>query len=185
MKSKHLQLDKAKIPPKRSKKGTGSLCWRQFENKHKRGRSLVDIIQVFLWNLKILLLLFLSTSQSLKSAQSQQRQSHSPGVTGRTANLAKQKRFHVEETLESGYTPLTYYNITYYTILHLWNWNLSSQQHLKEIWDSSVSSTIPPKSHIKENIVAGTRILQKRGCLWNRTHMHTCTANIWSPSTRN
>ena len=37
----------------------------------------------------------LSTSQPLKSAQSQQRQSHSPGVTGRTANLAKQKRFHV------------------------------------------------------------------------------------------
>lgn len=146
--------------PQKNQKGHQKSMLKAFKkNNHKQGRSLVDITHVFLWNLKILLLLFLSTSQPLNSAQSQQRQSHSPGVTGRTANLAKQKQFHVWreknrwkwlyslDILQHNILITPYY--TYET------GNLSSQQHLKEIWDSSLSSTIPSKSHIKENIVAG------------------------------
>lgn len=166
---------------------------KAFENKHKRGRSCVDITQVFLWNLKILLLLFLSTSQPLKSAQSQQRQSHSPGVTGRTANLAKQKRFHVWRERNS-WKWLHSLDILQHNILHH-----ITPMKLKPIFATTSEgnmrqfpvvyhSTKEPhqrKHRCRCNFAEFTRILQKRGCLWNRTHMHTCTANIWAPSSRN
>jgi len=94
MKSKHLQLDKAKIPQKDPKRAP-EVYVEGIRKKTQTRKELGGHHPSCLVKPQDLASALLSTSQPLKSAQSQQRQSHSPGVTGRTANLAKQKRFHV------------------------------------------------------------------------------------------
>lgn len=74
----------------------------------------MDITQVVLWNLKILLLLFSqlhnhSKVRSLSNAKAIVQVSQEELQTLQNKN---DSTFGVEETVESGYTPLTYYNIT-------------------------------------------------------------------------